>query len=81
MARYHVHFHGNLLGPHSAKLANADIRLERSHADAREGVMYSGPVFHIVSVEAEDEAGAEQAVKEALGPDAGEFKDWRAAPA
>jgi len=81
MARYHVHFHGNLLDPQAAKLANANIQLERIYADNRKGVMYSGPVFHVVSVEADAETRAEQAVKDALGRDAGGFKDWRITPA
>lgn len=77
--RYKVHFKGpQLTEEHIGRLVESGVDWQRSGSEIRDGVLHVGAAYHDVLAEAEDEAAAEQAVRAALGPDAGLVSDFSA---
>jgi len=77
MARFVVEFRGELLDKHRADLHRAGISEESASSGVREGVLYAGQAFHVVSLDTESADAAVEKVRDALGGDAPRFQDWR----
>jgi hypothetical protein len=82
VSKWRVDFHGYLSDPHMARLDEAGIEYQSGASERGPGGEFrSGLPRNVVIVEADDQTAAEQAVRDAIGPDADGFTEWRVRPA